>query len=671
MAISRKFGVQLEGRFTKIARTFARNHKIDVRLVGTRCDTDEKGIIRLPANADYLKDDAAELLEGLLDHEWSHQFEETEARESGGTYPSPLAVIGALKTNKERLLFNAFEDIRIEAKQGARYFGVGENLREIKRHTFEDIVKPLFAGKKLDDKGRPVPLDPWYGIVAGIIGRAQGVNTDFMGSFNGILDMCADEIAACPSMKTANDARDLALKVLAKIKDMAKGEPSESGDLGGEGEPKKDKKDKGGKSKQKGSSEPSGDEDEDSGGLGGEDDEGGSSGDEDGEGEGEGGSDEEESDGSEDGDGDAGGDEGAEGKDGKGKDGKGKGKKPSKEESDLAKRLTNRDATSSDIVEESKKSIREEAEYDIEENRRHVPHPQAAMADRVEKMPARHEADYHRYMNEVRPQVSALRAKILTVLQSRKARVYIGDQERGGLDASSLYSLRLGNKRVFTKKVQAPDINTVIGILVDQSGSMGPGDSHGEKSNVARKATMALGETLHKVNIPFAIWGFHNDMAGVGHIARGDTEHFNRFEAGAIQLYKGFDENFNKTRTRLMGITGHGNNADGDHVIWAARQMLTRREERKILIVLSDGQPAASGDCNLLAAHLRDTVKACIAAGIEVFGIGIQTDAVKQFYPDYIVTHDLATLAPDLFRMMKKYLLDAPNPSKMAKRAAK
>lgn len=664
MAITKKVAAQLEGKFTKVARTFARNHKIQVRLSGTRCDTTADGVINLPANSDYLSDDNAEILEGLLDHEWSHQAEESEAKVNPA-FPSPLKVMDGLKSNKEKLLLNVFEDIRIEMKQGERYIGVAENLRKQNLHLTEKLLKPRILGKEKDKSGRVAKFDPWWAIGCGIIASAREMDmTWFPPQYQELIAFLSDEIEASRKLKDANGSLRLARKVIEKLKDAGEdSEPGEeTGDMGGEGEPGAEKEDKTGKSKQKGKSKKSDEKGSEKGEASGEG--------EDGEEEGE-----SESGKGDEGEGSAGG-EGGEGEDGEeeGGSGEGEGKSLSEKAKDAARELGHSDATVDDLVDEAKAHIEKASEYDIKTNDRHIPHPEILAHDTVEKAAKGSESAIIELSNEVRPAVSALRAKILTVMQSRKERRFIGDQERGGVDPSTLYSLRLGNKRVFTTRTPDIDVDTVVGILVDQSGSMG-GSGYGgggTKSNMARKAVISLSETLDKVHIPFGVWGFDNgypdralyDRSYYSGSARRGHPLYNRFSPLQIQVYKSFDEQYRAVRTRLQHITGRGDNTDGEAVQWVARELHHRRESRKILMVLSDGMPACSDtDFNLLGKHLKEVVEATSNAGIEVFGIGIQTDAVKQFYPDYTIVNDINDLAPNTFRMMKKYLL-AKKPSR-------
>jgi cobalamin biosynthesis protein CobT len=86
------------------------------------------------------------------------------------------------------------------------------------------------------------------------------------------------------------------------------------------------------------------------------------------------------------------------------------------------------------------------------------------------------------------------------------------------------------------------------------------------------------------------------------------------------------------------------NNVDGECVEIAGLRLAQRREQRKVMIVLSDGMPAAVGNAKEQYAHLKQTVESFARSGMECIGIGIFSEAVKRFYPKHIVLEELDDL---------------------------
>lgn len=147
--MSKKLGKTLEGSFTKIARAMSKNYDVTVVASGFRCDTDGKSTIRIPFNADDMKESDQQVLHGMLDHEVAHVVEEREAIEAqarGAKVRTPTEMMIACVNRKEKMMLNVFEDIRIEAKASAKYVGVAENLAVCSKHSVDTFRRRHEAG---------------------------------------------------------------------------------------------------------------------------------------------------------------------------------------------------------------------------------------------------------------------------------------------------------------------------------------------------------------------------------------------------------------------------------------------------------------------------------------------------------------------------------------------
>ena len=138
-------------------------------------------------------------------------------------------------------------------------------------------------------------------------------------------------------------------------------------------------------------------------------------------------------------------------------------------------------------------------------------------------------------------------------------------------------------------------------------------------------------------------------------ISKVDRKRFNRTcERTEHFIFKDFDSN---NLTGIASMRVGSQNHDGEAVKWAANRLSMRKEERKILIVFSDGQPAAASDTGILRGDLKRAVKKVLKSGIEVIGIGIQTNSVKDFYPDHLVVDDLESLPTKAMNKMVRIIL--------------
>jgi cobaltochelatase CobT len=129
--------------------------------------------------------------------------------------------------------------------------------------------------------------------------------------------------------------------------------------------------------------------------------------------------------------------------------------------------------------------------------------------------------------------------------------------------------------------------------------------------------------------------------------------------------YKEFGDRLSRVKGKLGGMRYnfcHNMclNVDGVSIEKAGRELLKRPEKRKVLMVLSDGEPNDGYSCiqGGLERHLKNVINSLAAQGVEVFGIGIESDAVSSYYPDYAVLNDVADLEKEVIGRMEGLLLD-------------
>ena len=142
---------------------------------------------------------------------------------------------------------------------------------------------------------------------------------------------------------------------------------------------------------------------------------------------------------------------------------------------------------------------------------------------------------------------------------------------------------------------------------------------------------------------------------------------YDRVESLLMPIYKTFDERLTpncEQRIAAIPFLHLRNNADGECVEIAANMLRARQEERKILVVLSDGSPAmasvhASGGHHRERAneHLKNVVADTEESGIEVLGIGIETHEVEEFYPKHIVLDSVSELPSKIVSELSAMLL--------------
>jgi len=233
--------------------------------------------------------------------------------------------------------------------------------------------------------------------------------------------------------------------------------------------------------------------------------------------------------------------------------------------------------------------------------------------------------------------------KIKRLLTIMSKSTYEYGKRKGRIHNKNLYkvtvpSSREAQEKIFKQKKVSEILNSCVYILVDMSGSMG-----GEKMLHAGQAAILLNDAIGKLGVPIEIAGFTEGHRGPVH-----------------KIFKLFDKKCEgeQLRARIMeGTESMDQNADGESILYSYGRIRNRKEKKKILIVLSDGQPAASrgyGIYNFTQKVIKEIEKQGI---VDIYGIGIMTDAVREFYKHNQVLNNSSDLEEVLLSFVKDKLL--------------
>jgi cobalamin biosynthesis protein CobT len=265
-------------------------------------------------------------------------------------------------------------------------------------------------------------------------------------------------------------------------------------------------------------------------------------------------------------------------------------------------------------------------------------------------------SQYSTFKSKVQPMISKIRRDFERVLKVKENSHWKIERERGVLNNRSLSRLITdgGYRTPFKQKFKNDTTNVAVQILIDQSGSMG-----GSRIETAKLCAVAMGEALNDLGISFEITGFSSQGCSKLISYTSQVKNNKRFsrtrEALILDIFKDFQT------SNLNGITrlsSKAMNPDGECVIWASKRLLKRKEKRKILFVLSDGQPATGeNDSAVLCNDLKLALDVVKKEGIETIGLGIESDAVSKFYKDFIVINKLEELPRRALKKMTDILL--------------
>lgn len=256
--------------------------------------------------------------------------------------------------------------------------------------------------------------------------------------------------------------------------------------------------------------------------------------------------------------------------------------------------------------------------------------------------------------------VGTIQKDLERAIAARTRSVWRPGLRKGKLNASSLARLTFGDDRVFRKREISTSKDVAVGLLIDCSGSM----NYNMRIEKAALASYALSAVLDRMNISHEILGY-TTQTSLPHEMRRDAEElgvgYSRTENLYMPIFKDFSERLTPDiKRRLALFPDHlslRENVDGECVEIATQRLLRREESRKILMVLSDGEPLCPGNRGALRTHLKKVVNTATRAGVDIIGIGIETDDVRDFYPKSVVLNDVSDLTGTVVKQLRALLL--------------
>ena len=250
--------------------------------------------------------------------------------------------------------------------------------------------------------------------------------------------------------------------------------------------------------------------------------------------------------------------------------------------------------------------------------------------------------------------ITKLANKLQRQLLAKQNRSWEFDLEEGLLDSSKLPRIIMDpyNSLSFKKEKELDFKDTIVTLLIDNSGSM-----RGRPITIAAICADILSRTLERCSVKVEILGFTTKNWKGGQ----SREHWNKNEKpkqpGRLNdlrhiIYKSADTHWRQSKNNLGLMLKEGllkENIDGEAISWAFNRLKKRKEERKILMVISDGAPVDdstlsvnSGD--FLEKHLKKMVKFIeTKTDIEILAIGIGHD-VSRYYNKAIKITDVNEL---------------------------
>lgn len=256
-----------------------------------------------------------------------------------------------------------------------------------------------------------------------------------------------------------------------------------------------------------------------------------------------------------------------------------------------------------------------------------------------------------------------MRRKLERALMSKQQRDWDYGREAGRLDSRRLASAYAAKPNVFKARDDRAEMDTALTLLIDLSGSM----DVRRKATIAQQVVISMCEAIDRTGIEYEVLGFNNVTSWIPGVPRPTHDrwlHGNKYSRVTplhMYIFKAFDERLNEAKGPLSTIDmlADGDNSDGEALLCAFDRLRQRNERRKVMIVFSDGMPVSYGDFGNahLRRHLKDVVKQIQKSGVDVMGVGIKSDAVSEYYPEYVVVEDLEDLAASALDIMARSLM--------------
>jgi cobaltochelatase CobT len=239
---------------------------------------------------------------------------------------------------------------------------------------------------------------------------------------------------------------------------------------------------------------------------------------------------------------------------------------------------------------------------------------------------------------KVETETGRLRSAMQGIIQSERMNRPVYKDSGRRLDSRRLHRLFSNDARVFQRKTHQESPNTAIHLLLDRSPSTAKAIAQGVKLfDIAAEATLALSlslEGMPGVNPGITAFPGHNgspshviEILGHGQRVRPNVGNF------------------------AVPVSVYGSTPMTEAIWFCASGLMACKESRKVLVVLTDGEP--DDDIGTL-----DILKRCRASGIEDIGIGIGVD-VKHLFTTALLINDVRELRAKLFQISKELLLAA------------
>jgi cobaltochelatase CobT len=287
------------------------------------------------------------------------------------------------------------------------------------------------------------------------------------------------------------------------------------------------------------------------------------------------------------------------------------------------------------------------------------------------------------YLDQQLQNLSSVVARLANKLQRRllaqQNRAWTFDLEEGVLDAARLTRVIVDPTAPlsFKQEEEAPFRDTVVTLLLDNSGSM-----RGRPIMVAAVCADILARTLERCGVKVEILGFTTRAWKGGQSRDAWIKAGKPLQPGRLNdlrhiIYKAADAPWRRARRNLGLMMREGllkENIDGEALLWAHNRLVARPEQRRILMVISDGAPVDDSTLSVNSGHYLERHLRCVigeieaTSPVELIAIGIGHD-VTRYYRRAVTIVDVEQLAGVMVEKLAELFDERPNPKAQMRKA--
>ncbi len=239
-------------------------------------------------------------------------------------------------------------------------------------------------------------------------------------------------------------------------------------------------------------------------------------------------------------------------------------------------------------------------------------------------------------LNRALSESGKIRASLQGLIQSSRYERPVNKRSGNRIDGRKLVRLSQGDSRVFERRTHKPAPNTALHLLVDASPSMG---IRPDPSSQLRLIDLAMDSA---VALALALESISGVNPAITRFPHGDSDNVNPLLKHGQKV---------RPNASAFSVITDGGTPLHSALWYAAASVMATKEDRKVIMVLTDGEPDDY-------AAAKSVIRSCEATGIELVGVGICFDT-SALFDHSICINNMSDLRTELFRISKDLLLAA------------